>query len=143
MTDSGFHHKLETVGFGVFIPFFFVSSGLRFDLDALFESGSTIAMIPIFLAALLVARGVPALLLRDLIPRRQLLPAGLLSATSVSFIVVATSIGVELGTISDGTAAAFVAAGLISVIVFPLASLLLLRNETEEELSGDGLRSVP
>jgi Kef-type K+ transport system membrane component KefB len=133
MTHSGFHHKLETVGFGAFIPFFFVSSGLRFNLDALFASGSTIAMIPIFLVALLVARGVPVLLLRDFIPRRQLLPAGLLSATSVSFIVVATSIGVELGTISDGTAAAFVAAGLISVIVFPLASLLLLRSSNEAE----------
>jgi hypothetical protein len=85
-------------------------------------------MVPIFLAALLAARGLPALVYRRLIPRQQLLPAALLQATSVSFIVVATNIGVELGTISDGTAAAFVAAGLLSVIVFPLVSLVLLKG---------------
>jgi Kef-type K+ transport system membrane component KefB len=128
MTHSGFHHKLETVGYGAFIPFFFVASGLRFDVDALFASVSTLAMVPIFLAALLVARGLPALLLRRFLGPGQLLPAAFLQATSVSFIVVATSIGVELGVIDEGAAAAFVAAGLLSVIVFPLASLVLLRR---------------
>ena len=128
MTHSGFHHKLEAVGFGVFIPFFWVASGLRFDAEALFSSGSTLAMVPVFLGALLVARGLPALAYRKLLPRRQLLPASLLQATSVSFIVVATSIGVELRTITEGTAAAFVAAGLLSVILFPAASLILLRR---------------
>jgi Kef-type K+ transport system membrane component KefB len=126
MTHSGFHHKLEAVGFGAFIPFFWVASGLRFDVDALVSSGSTFAMMPIFLAALLFARGLPVLVLRRELGRGQLLPGALLSATSVSFIVVATSIGVELGTIGEGTAAAFVAAGLLSVILFPLASQMLL-----------------
>jgi Kef-type K+ transport system membrane component KefB len=128
MTHSGFHHKLEAVGYGAFIPFFFVASGLRFDVDALFASGSTLAMVPIFLAALLVARGVPALFLRRFLRPGQLLPAALLQATSVSFIVVATSIGLELGVIDEGAAAAFVAAGLLSVIAFPLASLVLLKR---------------
>lgn len=128
MTHSGFHHKLEAVGYGAFIPFFFVTSGLRFNVDALFESGSTLAMVPIFLAALAVARGIPALVIRRFLGPGQLLPAGLLQATSVSFIVVATSIAVELGTIDEGMAAAFIAAGLISVIVFPLVSLALLRR---------------
>ena len=49
MTHGGFHHKLEAVGFGVFIPFFWVASGLHFDGEALFASGSTLAMVPIFL----------------------------------------------------------------------------------------------
>jgi Kef-type K+ transport system membrane component KefB len=137
MTHTGFHHKLEAVGFGAFIPFFFVASGLRFDVDALFASSSTIAMIPIFLVALLAARGVPALLYRKLIQGRQILPAALLQATSVSFILVATSIGVELGTISEGTAAAFVAAGLLSVLLFPLGALgLLRRSDAAEPLPG-------
>jgi Kef-type K+ transport system membrane component KefB len=133
MTHTGFHHKLEAVGFGAFIPFFWVASGLRFDGEALFSSSSTLVMVPIFLAALLVARGLPALVLRKQLGPGQLLPAGLLSATSVSFIVVATNIGVELGTISEGTAAAFVAAGLLSVILFPLASLVLLKRGQKAE----------
>jgi len=133
MTHGVFHHKLEAVGFGVFIPFFWVASGLRFDVEALFASGSTLAMVPVFLAALVLARGLPTILYRKLVGREQLLPAALLQATSVSFIVVATSIGVDLGIVSEGTAAAFVAAGLLSVIVFPATSLALLTRRSRAD----------
>jgi hypothetical protein len=44
--------KLEAPGFGVFVPFFFVTSGVRFNLHALFAKGSTIARVPIFVLAL-------------------------------------------------------------------------------------------
>ncbi len=131
MTHGGFHHKLEAVGFGVFIPFFWVASGLRFDGAALFASGSALAMVPIFLAALLLARGLPTLLYRKLIGGDRVLPGALLHATSVSFIVVATTIGVDLGVVSEGTAAAFVAAGLLSVIIFPATSLVLLKRRAK------------
>lgn len=128
MTHSGFHHKLEAIGFGVFTPFFWVASGLRFDGEALFASGSTLAMVPVFLAALLLARGLPALLYRRLVGRAMVLPSALLQATSVSFVVVATTIGVELGLLTEGTAAAFVAAGVLSVVAFPVLSLGLLER---------------
>src|SRR3954466_13145465 len=61
MTHPEFRRKLEAVGFGFFIPAFFVTSGVRFDLDALTASASNLLMVPVFLAALLLARGVPAL----------------------------------------------------------------------------------
>jgi len=64
MTHPDFRRKLEAIGFGFFIPVFFVTSGVRFDLDALTASASNLAMVPVFLAALLVVRGVPALLYR-------------------------------------------------------------------------------
>jgi Kef-type K+ transport system membrane component KefB len=142
MTHGGFHQKLEGVGFGAFVPFFWVVSGLRFDGEALFSSGSTIAMVPVFLAALLVARGLPALAIRRSLGRGQLLPGALLSATSVSFVVVATNIGVELGTIDRGTAAAFVAAGLLSVVLFPLVSLALLGGQRSEGPRSEALAEL-
>ena len=63
MTHPEFRRKLEAVGFGFFIPAFFVTSGVRFDLDALTASASNLLMVPIFLAALLAARGMPAIAL--------------------------------------------------------------------------------
>jgi Kef-type K+ transport system membrane component KefB len=126
MTHPEFKAKLAAVGFGVFIPIFFVSSGVRFDLDALFASGSAIAAIPAFLAALVLARGVPALLYRGELDRTRVIAAGLLQATSLPFIVAATEIGQELGLIDAATSAGFIAAGLVSVLVFPLAALSLL-----------------
>ena len=128
MTHPLFRRKLEADGFGVFIPIFFVTSGVKYNLDALTSSGSTIARVPIFLAALLIARGVPALLYARLIPRRQVLIAGLMQGTSLPFIVAGTAIGQELGLISAGSSAALVAAGLLSVLIFPALSLSLLRG---------------
>jgi Kef-type K+ transport system membrane component KefB len=131
MTHPEFRRKLEAVAFGVFIPFFFVTSGLRFDLDALFAGTETIARVPVFLVALLFVRGVPVLLYRGLIAgKAMLLSAALLQATSISFLVVVAEIGLELELLSEGSAAALVAAGLLSVVLFPLAALTLLRRVT-------------
>jgi Kef-type K+ transport system membrane component KefB len=128
MTHPAFRAKLEAVGFGVFIPVFFVTSGVAFDLDALLESGSTVARVPVFLAALLVVRALPALLYRPLLSRRDAAVAGLLQATSLPFIVAASMIGIELGLLDEATGAALVAAGLLSVLLFPLLALTLLRR---------------
>jgi Kef-type K+ transport system membrane component KefB len=128
MTHPQFRLKLEAVGFGVFIPIFFVTSGLRFDLDALFSSASTVAQVPLFLGSLLLVRGLPALLYRGLIDGRQTVAAALLQATSLPFIVAATMIGLELDLVSQASAAALIAAGLLSVIVFPAAGLALLQR---------------
>ena len=126
MTHPEFRRKLAAVGFGVFIPIFFVASGVRFDLDALFASSTAIAAIPAFLAALLFARGLPAALYRGQLDRRQVLAAGLLQATSLPFIVAATEIGRDLGLLSAATSAGFIAAGLVSVLVFPLVAVSLV-----------------
>ena len=132
MTHPQFRAKLEAVGYGVFVPFFFVSTGVTFDLDALFASGETIARVPIFLGALLVARGLPALVYRPLATRTQTAAAALLQATSLSFLVVAGQIGVQLDLIRPATYAALVTAGLLSVLLFPLTALRLLRRAERE-----------
>ncbi|HEX2729129.1 MAG TPA: cation:proton antiporter [Rubrobacteraceae bacterium] len=128
MTHSGFHTKLQAAGFGIFIPVFFVTSGMQLDVRALFAGGAALAMVPVFLVALLLARGVPAILYRPLIGDRDSLAAGLLQATSLPFIVAATGIGMGLGILSPAVGAALVVAGLLSVLLFPLAALTLLRR---------------
>ncbi len=121
--------KLDAIGYGVFVPVFFVSSGLRFDLRALAASPENLARIPLFLLALLVIRGLPAILYRPLIGGRRAVAAGLLQATSLSFIVAATRIGLEFHLLGAATAAALVAAGLLSVLLYPPAALALLRRD--------------
>ena len=126
MTHPEFRQKLEAVGYGVFVPVFFVATGVRFELNALFANATNLALVPIILAALLVARGLPALVYRSLTTRTQTLAAALLQATSISFLVVAGQIGVQLGLIRPATSAALIAAGLLSVLLFPLSALTLL-----------------
>lgn len=82
LTHPDFQRKLEAIGFGVFIPVFFVTTGVKFDLDALLADASNLAMVPIFLAALVIVRGLPALIYRRALDNRQTAIAGLLQATS-------------------------------------------------------------
>lgn len=136
LTASHLGSRLEAVGFGVFIPIFFVTSGIQFDLGALTASASAVVLVPILLAALLLARGLPVVLYRSLMDRRSALAVGLLQATSLPFIVAAAQIGVELGKITPATAAGLVAAGLLSVLVFPALALSLLAR-------GAGIERLP
>jgi Kef-type K+ transport system membrane component KefB len=146
-----FRMKLEAIGYGFLIPVFFVSSGVKLDLSGLVAHPSALLRVPLFLLALLVVRGVPALLSLRAAGPRATAAIGLLQATSLPFIVTATQIGMALGKISPVTGAALVVAGLLSVILFPLAALALLRHpepgrsELEDPHDqrgiGDGVRS--
>jgi Kef-type K+ transport system membrane component KefB len=129
-----FHPKLDAIGYGFLIPVFLVTSGLTFNLSVLFSSASTLLRVPLFLLALLVVRGLPAVLYRSALhvaSLRDVAAAGLLQATSLSFIVAATTIGLQLHAIRPANAAALVAAGLFSVIIFPIISLQLLRSSAK------------
>jgi len=128
MTHPDFRRKLEAIGFGFFIPVFFVTTGVRFDLDALTASTEAVAMVPIFLVALLAVRGLPALIYTRVLDTRRTVVAGVLQATSLPFIVAASTIGVELGLVDAAESAALIGAGLLSVLLFPLAGLVALRG---------------
>jgi Kef-type K+ transport system membrane component KefB len=128
MTHPDFRRKLEAMGFGFFIPVFFVTSGVRYDLDALLADASNVAMLPVFLVALVLVRGLPALLYRSVLDGRRVAIAGLMQATSLPFIVAATAIGLELGLMDAAESAALIGAGLLSVLIFPLLGLTLLRR---------------
>jgi Kef-type K+ transport system membrane component KefB len=133
LTHPNFRTKLEAMGFGLFIPVFFVTAGLRFDLQALLDDPANLAMVPIFLAALLAVRGLPAVIYRRFVGKRRATIAGVLQATSLPFIVAATTIGMDLGLMDAAEASALIAAGLLSVLIFPLTGLTLLRRAMAAE----------
>ena len=134
-TDELAEQRLDAVTLGIFIPFFFVDSGLHFNLGALFASVSSFIRLPLFLVAILLVRALPALIYRGRFATRRTAAAGLLQATSLSFIVVATQIGLKLNIMYAATATALVGAGLITVMVFPALAFALIG---ESELGPEG-----
>ena len=127
-TQEQFQVKLEAIGFGFLVPVFFVSTGAGLDISALFSSTRAIVLVPVFLVALLVVRGVPAALYARAVGRTHARAAGFMQATSLTFIVVATVIGVQTGHQRPSTATALVAAGLLSVVIYPPLALRLLHS---------------
>jgi Kef-type K+ transport system membrane component KefB len=124
-----FQIKLEGIGFGFLIPIFFIATGVQFDLRALFGNATAIAEIPLFLVALLLVRGLPALLYRGLVGTRRAVVAGLMQATTLTFVIVATQIGLAARQITSTTSASLLTAGLLSAALFPAAALRLLAPE--------------
>src|SRR6202023_3044016 len=118
--------KLDGIGFGFLIPIFFISTGVAFQLKGLLHHPAALALVPLFLLALLVVRGVPALFYVRAVGRRGAVTGGLLQATTLTFVIVATEIGLETGKLTPATSAALVAAGLLSAALFPAAGARLL-----------------
>jgi Kef-type K+ transport system membrane component KefB len=126
---SVFDSKLTAVGYGLLIPFFFVTSGMNFDLDALTSSASGMLKLPLFLALFLVVRGTPALLLyRGTLAARDRLALGFFSSTELPLVVAITTVATETGHMESSTAAGLVGAAIISALVFPLLGLRLRRG---------------
>ena len=115
--------KLESIGFGLFIPIFFITTGITFNLDAVLSTSGLIRL-PLFLALFLVVRGPPVFLLyrRDLVPRDRP-PFALLSATTLPLVVAITALAVSQHQMRSATAAALVGAGMVSVLLFPPVAL--------------------
>jgi Kef-type K+ transport system membrane component KefB len=116
-----FRIKLDAIGYGFLVPVFFVASGVRLDLQGLLAQPSALLRVPVSLLALLVVRGLPALLYLSNLGRHATIAAGLLQATSLPFLVTAA-------TISSVAGAALICAGLLSVVIFPAAALSRLRE---------------
>jgi Kef-type K+ transport system membrane component KefB len=126
--------KLEGIGFGFLVPFFFVMSGVKLDLKALVSSPVDIATIPVFLVLFLLVRGLPTLVLhrKDELAKAGRNALALFASTQLPMVVVITSIGVEVGAIKESTAAALVTAGMLSVLIFPLLALRMARPPQPE-----------
>lgn len=121
--------KLEAIGFGFLIPIFFVVSGIEFDLHVFVQHPSSLWRVPVFLILMLIARGAPAYLLyKRTLTRAQRLPMALFSATGLPLIVVITSIALSEGRMIEVNAASLVAAGMLSVMIFPALGLAKLRS---------------
>ncbi len=125
--------KLDAIGYGFLIPVFFITSGVMFDAKALFASPSTLLQVPLFLAALFMVRGLPALLYRAELGMRRTMAAGFLQATSLPFIVAAVQVGQRLGALPPASGAALIAAGLASVLFFPAIALAVMRSAPSED----------
>lgn len=124
-----FDSKMEAIGFGFLIPFFFIVSGMQIDVEALFSSVRAMIGVPVFVLLMFIVRGAPVYLLyKKDVPRDQIAPLALLSSTQLPLVVAITSIGLSEGHMRPGTAAALVTAAVVTVMVFPALALRTLNR---------------
>ena len=129
--------KLDALGYGFFIPLFFVASGMSLDIHSIAEAPLRLL---VFFVLLLAVRGVPALFLyRDALPPVRRVQLMFLTATALPLLVALAEIGLRNGTMLPENAAALVGAGALSVLVFPMAAVLIERRRR----AGEGPAATP
>ena len=129
--------KIEAVSFGWFYPFFFVGTGVKFDIAALGQDLTTMLLVPAFAVLFLVVRGAPVFLYRDVIAKAERLPFALSSAVpSLSIIVVITEIGIQAKTMNPDVAAALIGAALLAVLLFPTIAGVMLQRVVAPQSPG-------
>ena len=141
-----FDSKLTAVGYGLLIPFYFVTSGMAFNATALVSSPSAILKLPMFLGLFLIVRGTPALLLyRGVLGLRDRFALAFYSATELPLVVAITTIAIDEGHMRSSTAAALVGAAIVSALVFPLVAMRLRRGSADisEEIEAEDERVAP
>jgi Kef-type K+ transport system membrane component KefB len=125
---EAFESKLTAVGFGFLIPFFFVESGINFDLDAL-GSAEAIGKLALFFVLFLVVRGVPALVLyRGVLNARDRAALAFFCATELPLVVAITTLATEAGEMRSSTAAGLVGAAMLSTLIYPFVGMALRRG---------------
>ena len=129
--DNKLAPKIEALGFGFFIPLFFVMSGAKLDIDSIVENPGRLL---VFFVLLLAVRGLPQFVLyRFAMPdTRERWQFTLYVATALPILVAITSLEVDNGVMLPENAAALVGAGALSVLVFPLLGDRINRRELAE-----------
>jgi Kef-type K+ transport system membrane component KefB len=123
-----FESKLTAVGFGFFIPFFFITSGITFDLDALGSLGAMLKLV-MFFGLFLVVRGTPAMLLyRGVLDVRDRAALAFYCATELPLVVAITTIAVEVDKMKTSTAAGLVGAAMLSTLIYPFIGMALRKG---------------
>jgi trk system potassium uptake protein TrkA len=118
--STALQEKLEAIGYGFFIPIFFIMVGVRFDLPALLGSSSALLLVPLMIGIAYSVKFIPSLLFRFRYPWRETLAAGALLSSRLSLIIAASAIGLELGLISDAINSAVILVAIITVTISPL-----------------------
>ena len=118
--------KLDAVGYGFFIPVFFVASGMALDVQSIAQNPLRLL---VFFVLLLVVRGLPSLLVyRRALPLRQRAEMTFITATTMPLLIALAAIGLSTGVMIPANAAALVGAGVLSVLVYPLIAIALARR---------------
>lgn len=124
--DAELAHQLEAVGFGFFIPIFFIDVGVRLDLPLLFGSPGAVLLVPLLLLSAVAVKVVPAAIFRLRFHWRDALAAGILISARLSLIIAAAAIGKRLGAISEPVHAAIILVAILTVTGAPLLFVRLV-----------------
>lgn len=138
--------KLDAIGFGFFIPFFFILFGVNLDLRSAFSSERTWYLLPAFLLVAYGVKVLPTLIFRFRYSWADTLAGGVLLSAQLSLTIAAAEIGLRLGALDEPTVSAFLLMAILTSMLSPMAFARLARAQGSRRnlvlVAGDGPLAV-
>jgi Kef-type K+ transport system membrane component KefB/Trk K+ transport system NAD-binding subunit len=118
--EAVLREKLDALGFGFFIPIFFISVGSQFDLHVLIGSQQALILLPLLIVASYVVKVLPALVYRLAFSWRESVASGFLLSSRLSLIIAASALAFELGVVSEAVNADIVLVAMLTCTLSPI-----------------------
>jgi Kef-type K+ transport system membrane component KefB/Trk K+ transport system NAD-binding subunit len=131
-----FEEQLDAIGYGFFIPLFFIMVGARFDLAALSGSPRALWLAPTLIAASYVVNVLPSLCLRARFSWRESIAGGVLLTSRLSLAIAAAAIAFDLGLITSGTNSAIILVAIVTCTASPVLFNRLLPPKVDAKRKG-------
>jgi len=135
-TSQIFEEKLDAMGYGFFIPIFFIMVGARFDLTALLVSPAALWLVPLLIGAAYLVKLLPALCFRLRFSWRESAAAGLLLSSRLSLIIAVSAIALSLGLISSAVNSAIILLAIVTCTASPVLFNRVLPPTRQKKRSG-------
>jgi len=131
--DEKIRHKLDAIGFGFFVPLFFVYVGVQFDLQAFLENRAAWVLLPILLVAAFAIKIISTFVFRFAFTWRETISSGMLLSARLSLIIAASAIGVRFGAITDSTNASIILIAALTATFAPFGFNTLMSSQDEKK----------
>lgn len=134
--DHEARSKLDAIGYGFFIPIFFIMVGVEFNLRALFGSREALLLVPVLVGISYLVKMVPALLLRTRYSWRDSLAGGALLSSRLSLIIAASAIALEIGAITEAVETDIILDAILTTTFSPMIFNRLLTPRADLKRRG-------
>jgi Kef-type K+ transport system membrane component KefB/Trk K+ transport system NAD-binding subunit len=122
--------KLEGMGYGFFIPVFFIMVGVKFDLTALKEFDQSLTTVFALVTILVfVVKVLPSFIWTGFFGFRKTLAGGFLMASRLGLVIAASFVGMELGAITPGINNVMIIMAIVTCLVSPLMYNLINKEK--------------
>lgn len=112
--------KITAIGYGFFIPIFFIMTGDRLNLRTLFANKSALALIPVLVAGFIIAKLPAYLAFRRRFTNRNSFAGTFLTVTTITLVLPSLQVARNLHVITNNQSSAFILAAVVACILGPI-----------------------
>lgn len=138
--------KLTSIGYGFFIPIFFIMTGVGLNLRSLFAHPSSLMLLPVLVIFLFIAKAPVVLTYMRYFQKKNAFAGGFLTATTITIVLPTLQVARKLHAITSTQSDAFILAAVIvcilSPIVFNSNFVLLPEDKIKEKVAIVGANAV-